>query len=679
MRKSSNRRKLVALWAMVGLFALSTGLIAKDKLDIAKQRLNKPFMPALAQTYVYHTNGALWMGWDSYGNTGDQTCSAIIPGWVYPGNFSWEGKGFLNYNCRAGYWIVGKIGGEFFEGTTGEYILTRGTEPGPTTQGWGNENDDYNKEPWISYTEWTIPDLSVTVKTTRRSWSFPGTTNNYFKIGDPLVDFDFNDFVIEEMVLVNTGTADIDELVVGGKADHDCTWNVPFPDWDFPYWTDDIVDYDPVTMTSMELDGDDQGSAVNDFGIDDPYREYRGVRVGQTPININGKNHSELSATDVTHMWWTGDEDPQTAAARFNMASLGFSGGDGDKKDINPSPMDMRYLQAYGPFSLAAGDSITLVFAVLAGAGLENTQNAAKAAKQAYDWEYNLPKPPAAPQIDWNWSTGKGGIETLSDGTVQITWSYSDAQINAEDPDKGVADFAGFRVYRAAAAPKQTSEDIFSDEGVTADSEGDVTQGKAFSAHAAGPYRVIAEGSASDFGSGGTYKYVDEKVAVGLMYWYYVAAYDDAGSDPVHGSVPSLESYYTMCYPLAPVPDGSGDLIPSAPPAFTVSLETLEYTDLDDKKSTGVFVAPNPWKASVMEQYHGADAPSGYFMRFYNVKAGDVVKIFDVTGNLVFESDKISASGSYNWSLVSRTRNQVTTGIYYWKVGDQTGKLGVIR
>ncbi|MCH8069231.1 MAG: hypothetical protein IID16_08220, partial [Candidatus Marinimicrobia bacterium] len=263
MRKSSNRRKPVALWAMVGLFALSTGLIAKDKLDIAKQRLNKPFMPALAQTYVYHTNGALWMGWDSYGNTGDQTCSAIIPGWVYPGNFSWEGKGFLNYNCRAGYWIVGKIGGEFFEGTTGEYILTRGTEPGPTTQGWGNENDDYNKEPWISYTEWTIPDLSVTVKTTRRSWSFPGTTNNYFKIGDPLVDFDFNDFVIEEMVLVNTGTADIDELVVGGKADHDCTWNVPFPDWDFPYWTDDIVDYDPVTMTSMELDGDDQGSAVN--------------------------------------------------------------------------------------------------------------------------------------------------------------------------------------------------------------------------------------------------------------------------------------------------------------------------------------------------------------------------------------------------------------------------------
>ena len=37
------------------------------------------------QTFVYHTNGQLWMGWDSYGNTGDQSCGASVPGWTYPG------------------------------------------------------------------------------------------------------------------------------------------------------------------------------------------------------------------------------------------------------------------------------------------------------------------------------------------------------------------------------------------------------------------------------------------------------------------------------------------------------------------------------------------------------------------------------------------------------------------
>jgi len=39
-----------------------------------------PNLSRIDQTYVYHTNGNLWMGWDSYGNTGDQTCSGIIPG-----------------------------------------------------------------------------------------------------------------------------------------------------------------------------------------------------------------------------------------------------------------------------------------------------------------------------------------------------------------------------------------------------------------------------------------------------------------------------------------------------------------------------------------------------------------------------------------------------------------------
>lgn len=644
---------------------------ASDKYDLQKRGLVSTYGPADLQTYVYHTNNAMWMGWDSYGNVGDQTCGAVIPGWVYPGCFTVEGgKGFLNYNCRAGYWIVGKIGGEYFEGTTGEYVLSRGTEPGETSQGWA-EWSDYNKEPLISHTDWAIPDLNMTVKARRLSWSFPGTTNTYYKIGAPTSTFDFNDFVIEEMTLINTGTDDITDLILGGKADHDVAWNVPFPDWDYAFWTDDVVDYDEVTMTTMELDGDDQGSARNDFGIDDPYRDYRGVRVAQTPINLAGKNHDELVPTDVTHYWWTGDEDPQTAAARWTFASKGSRGE--DKKTVNPSPMDMRYLQAYGPYDVAAGDSIKLVFAVLAGAGLENTQNAAKAAKQAYDWDYNLPMPPAAPQIAAN------GVETQSDGTVKITWTYSDAQIAAVDPDIGSADFSGFRVYRAAAAPSTNTEALMSAEGSSVDAEGSPSEapGPEWPAHAAGPYKVLSEGPASDYGSGGTYSFVDENVAIGLMYWYYVAAYDKGGTSTTHGSVPSLESYYTMSYPMVSDPYGRID-IPTAPPAFTVSLETLTYTDLDGGESTAPFVAPNPWKREVMTTYFGADNPAVFFMRFYNVKAGQDLQIFDVTGNLVFEKT-MASTGSYDWNLVSRNRTQVTTGVYFWKVGDTTGKLAVIR
>jgi len=673
--KNKNIFKTVLTGIMI--CGLTTILVAKDPLDVLdKSRIaGRTFMPVADQTWVYHTNGDLWMGWDSYGNTGDQTCSAIIPGWVYPGANEAAGHGYLNYNCRAGYWIIADIGGTLYEGTTGQYDISEGTEPGETSSGWAGGDGDYNKEPWVTTTTWSIPSAGLDVVATRRSWSFNGEANTYFKIGE----HDYNDFVIDEVKVINNGSAAVDEIVLGSKADHDCTWNVPFPDWDYAFWTDDIVDYDATYMLTMELDGDDPTSASNDFGIDDPGREYRGVRVAQTPLNIAGTAYGSLTASDVNHMWWTGDEDPQTVASRYAMATM--VSGAGDKKDINPTPMDMRYLQSYSGGALAIGDTATFIVAVLAGAGLANTQQAAANARKAYDWNWNLPKPPAAPQI------AADGVQTNAAGKVEVTWSYSDAQIAAVDPDKGTADFAGFRIYKAATAPRQSSADIMSAEGVSADNSteggtmvGDPSVGTKFTSASTGPYSLVLDipaGSVGDYGGNGTYTWIDEKVAIGLTYWYYVAAYDAAGSDDVHGSVPSLESYYTMCYPMQPAPDGGGGMISDTPPATTVSVESLTYTGLDGETSN-VFVAPNPWRGSVMETFHGATSANSYFVRFYNVKNGDAIRVFDVGGNLIYETTA-SAAGSFDWNLVSRTRNQVVTGMYYWQVGDQSGKLAVIR
>jgi len=667
-----NKRIFNTVLTGIMIWGLATTVMAKDRLDVLdRSRIaGRTLSPVFGQTYVYHTNGDLWMGWDSYGNTGDQTCSAIIPGWVYPGANEAAGHGYLNYNCRAGYWIIADIGGTLYEGTTGQYDISEGTEPGETSSGWAGSDGDYNKEPWVTTTTWSIPSASLDVVATRRSWSFNGAANTYFKIGE----HDYNDFVIDEIQVTNNGSAAVDEIVLGSKADHDVTWNVPFPDWDYAFWTDDIVDYDADFMLTMELDGDDPGSAANDFGIDDPAKEYRGVRVAQTPLNIAGTAYGSLTAADVNHMWWTGDEDPQTVASRYAMATM--VSGTGDKKNINPSPMDMRYLQSYSGGSLAAGETATFIVAVLAGAGLANTQQAAANARKAYDWNWNLPKPPAAPQI------AADGVSTNAGGTVDLTWSYSDAQIAAVDPDKGSADFAGFRIYKAATAPRQSSGDIMTAEGVSADAEGQsaVANGTPFTSASTGPYTMVLDipaGSVGDYGGNGTYSWNDTKVAIGLTYWYYVSAYDAAGTDAVHGSVPSLESYYTMCYPMQAAPDGGGGMISDTPPATTVSVESLTYDGLDGS-TNDVFVAPNPWRGSVMETFHGATTANSYFVRFYNVKSGDDIRVFDVGGNLVYES-AATAAGSFDWNLVSRTRNQIVTGVYYWQVGDQSGKLAVIR
>ena len=670
-----NKRIFKIVLTGIMICGLFTTAMAKDILDVLDRSrvAGRTFSPVADQTYVYHTNGDLWMGWDSYGNTGDQTCSAIIPGWVYPGANEAAGHGYLNYNCRAGYWIIADIGGTLYEGTTGQYDVTEGTEPGLTSSGWNGSDGDYNKEPWVTNASWTIPSASLTVNAVRRSWSFNGEMNTYFKVGE----HDYNDFVIDEIHVINNGTTAVDEIVLGSKADHDCTWNVPFPDWDYAFWTDDIVDYDATYMLTMELDGDDPGSASNDFGIDDPAREYRGVRVGQTPLSIAGTAYSALAQDAINHMWWTGDEDPQTVASRYTMATK-FAN---DKKGVNPSPMDMRYLQSYSGGSLAAGDTAVFIVAILAGAGLANTQQAAANARKAYDWNWNLPKPPAAPQI------AADGVITNAAGKVEVTWTYSDAQIAALDPDKGTADFAGFRIYKAATAPRQSSSDIMTAEGVSADNStdggtmvGDPSAGTKFTSASTGPYTMVLDipaGSVGTYGGNGTYTWTDENVAIGLTYWYYVAAYDAAGSDALHGSVPSLESYYTMCYPMQAAPDGGGGLISDTPPATTVSVESLTYEGLDGS-TEDVFVAPNPWRGSVMETFHGATTANTYFVRFYNVKSGDAIRVFDVGGNLIYESSA-SEAGSFDWNLVSRTRNQVVTGIYYWQVGDQSGKLAVIR
>ena len=670
-----NKRIFKIVLTGIMICGLFTTAMAKDILDVLDRSrvAGRTFSPVADQTYVYHTNGDLWMGWDSYGNTGDQTCSAIIPGWVYPGGNEAAGHGYLNYNCRAGYWIIADIGGTLYEGTTGQYDVSEGTEPGLTSSGWNGSDGDYNKEPWVTNASWTIPSASLTVNAVRRSWSFNGEMNTYFKVGE----HDYNDFVIDEIHVINNGTTAVDEIVLGSKADHDCTWNVPFPDWDYAFWTDDIVDYDATYMLTMELDGDDPGSASNDFGIDDPAREYRGVRVAQTPLSIAGTAYSALAQDAINHMWWTGDEDPQTVASRYTMATK-FAN---DKKGVNPSPMDMRYLQSYSGGSLAAGDTAVFIVAVLAGAGLANTQQAAANARKAYDWNWNLPKPPAAPQI------AADGVITNAAGKVEVTWTYSDAQIASLDPDKGTADFAGFRIYKAATAPRQSSSDIMTAEGVSADNSteggtmiGDPSAGTKFTSASTGPYTMVLDipaASVGTYGGNGTYTWTDEKVAIGLTYWYYVAAYDAAGTDDLHGSVPSLESYYTMCYPMQAAPDGGGGLISDTPPATTVSVESLTYEGLDGS-TEDVFVAPNPWRGSVMETFHGATTANTYFVRFYNVKSGDAIRVFDVGGNLVYESEA-SAAGSFDWNLVSRTRNQVVTGIYYWQVGDQSGKLAVIR
>ncbi|SVC24646.1 uncharacterized protein METZ01_LOCUS277500, partial [marine metagenome] len=195
-----------------------------------------------------------------------------------------------------------------------------------------------------------------------------------------------------------------------------------------------------------------------------------------------------------------------------------------------------------------------------AGSGLENVKQAVFNARKAYDWDYNVPKPPSAPQMT------SDAVEVLSDGSVKVSWSYTDDQISAIDPDKGVADFAGFRIYRSVNDSLNTA-DLFTEEDIIIESDANIDESTPYYPNHSGPFSLVAEIPSSDIGnysvsSSGLYEWIDENIVPLKKHWYFVSAYDDAGTDEIHGSVPSLESYYTMCYPMMTAPDGSGGLIP---------------------------------------------------------------------------------------------------------------------
>ena len=702
---------VVAVLVVPTLSAFGQGLTLDD------YRALKGSQPVLAkgfqQNRVYHTNGTLWNSWDNLGNTGDISCSAVVPGFTYPGGT------VLNYLCRGGYWIVAKsntanglvnAAGEastYLEGTTGEYVLTRGTIAGPVSEGWATDMDpanfppnDYSQEPWISKVEWQTS-AGLHVEATRYSWSFPGTTNNYFHIGSPTEYFDFNDFIIDEITLTYDGDLDgdgtpdanavatLDQVTLGVKADHDCVWNIGPAGFLENFWDDDGVDYDEETFTSFELDGDRTTTSEDDTGIDDPLREWRGVHIGRTWIEspdvqlfANGTLMT-FPGNTISHYWWTGENDPQNAAKRFAFTTAVFNSENealstdftfdptlsGDLKTQNPPVTDMRYMQAYGPWVMNKGESVTVVTAILAGAGLENAKNASRAARQAFNWNYNLPKPPPAPMMR------QDQVEVTADLTVRVYWENPNE--DAIDPDLGRADFAGYRVYRSQISPQSESREILEREG--SGLPPNIDESNPFAGDTGGPYRVIKEIPKSDLGtyiSGNGYAYEDADVILGFDYWYYVAAYDDGDptmtnwqGTPLPNGLPSLESYRTMNYPLDPELG-----IPTSPRKVTVAADAVTSAKFE-AEDPPVIPVPNPWRPG---------GPKSTVV-FTGLPANATIKIFDVSGNLVQTIDHQGSVSSEEWDLLSRTRTQVVAGIYYYRVEDNTngkvqfGKLMVIR
>jgi hypothetical protein len=153
----------------------------------------------------------------------------------------------------------------------------------------------------------------------------------------------WNDFVILEYTINNTTTQTINNLFAGF-----------YLDWDIGDATQNQANWDNANQLGYEWT---DGSAYYGITAVSPAtaRSYRAV-----------KNPDEV---------WN---NQFTDARKYQFMSGGFQVVRSDE------PHDWSQLLSYGPFTLAAGGSVTVAFAVLGGTDLADLQTNARAAREAF-------------------------------------------------------------------------------------------------------------------------------------------------------------------------------------------------------------------------------------------------------------------------------------------------------
>jgi hypothetical protein len=226
----------------------------------------------------------------------------------------------------------------------------------------------------------------------------------------------------------------------------------------------------------------------------------------------------------------------------------------------------------------------------------------AAAAQFAYDNNYNVPQPPPPPSIE---------VKSLPD-RIRISWG---------DESEAASDFAGYRVYRARGAnyahvPEDETELI-------------------------GSFEMIFETSGSS-----VHEYDDTTAQRGIAYFYYVVAYDDGSQNPVdfHGRKESLESgrYLNQTTQSATLLKPAGE------------------------KLSDIRVVPNPFNAAASQiQFTGEPDK----ILFVNLPTKCTIRIYTEAGDLV-KTIEHEGSGDEAWGVlleehqVSDEGQVVVSGVY---------------
>lgn len=485
----------------------------------------------------------------------------------------------------------------------------------------------------------------------------------------------YDDFIIYEYLLINTGEDDItnfrfaptaemsiaEPIGIGGWRDDDVyEWDVAhgaFYFHDGRIWdeNDEPVDY-TYGLTQSDL-GDpadlDAPAAINHEFLSPQYFTYYWL---DKPVKSDPGESDHMNIVDKGNLnqeWNRIQEDPMNDnpemdfdTDEYMLASMKYDQPLPETTEdgtVIPGGVprtrferQIDYLYETGPYEMAPDDTLKFVmvaacgmmdFARVAAGGLVNEGHLidgrdslwanVDAAQELYDRGYKAPHPPPTPTDGMNSLT----ITSTAVGQkIKIQWPPIASDY--VDPDYLDNDFAGYRVYRS------TFRNV-------------------------GPWTLIADIAKGDETiEGGLVTYEDAAI-LGVAYYYGVTSYD-TGHDtpwPVDASVTSLPELE------------SGMVNANSEPVYAMAATS---DDLDD-----VRVYPNPFK-----QHSQLLSPGeGYRLEFVNVPAACTIRIYTLAGDLVTTIKHDDGSGSESWGSkafgdyqVNRYLQYVAPGIYLFHV-----------
>ncbi|MCB9070679.1 MAG: hypothetical protein H6629_23125 [Calditrichae bacterium] len=391
----------------------------------------------------------------------------------------------------------------------------------------------------------------------------------------------------------------------------------------------DFVTYDPVN---------DRNVITNEFVAPG----FVGIKFLEIPADTNGVSKINGFA------WSTGApsqdsgpfenvlglDDKYDAMADPSLLTRAFT------NDSDPQMGDGRLYANFslGPFNIPRRDSIKIVLAEFVGgvpfektrgnqlsvaeikaAGDSAVQYLSDRVSFNYENNYRVPMPPPAPDFSVTPVTVAGELGNII--------RFSNAPELVPDPHQGVADLAGYRIYRSSFLPF-------------------------------GPWEQIAEipkGDPQFFNSDSqAYVFTDDNVALGFGYYYAVTSFDtghDAWAINPAVAVPPLESSI-----------------------FANRSKTSFQTTLSPSQSdiSNVQVVPNPFYRSSGFSEPGRERD----IQFVFLPQRCTIRILTVRGDLVktIRHDNPN-SGVAVWNQISDFGQYVKSGMYFYVIENDNGDV----